>query len=1805
MGEIDVTTIGLTTTFATTTEASLVVTAISCKSFAGNAGQSCSSLPGIIDLNRILKTDNNLNACAYSLLQYACADVEAVKPETIVSILKCYITNPDAVITQDALSLFISKIPLDTLKVVLNEIGAQVQASNITPSAKGYVLNAVWESLRSSSSQLAPGFLASWFQERLYPFLPAINVDILDCMTQLPLTCDGFEAVVEALDMVYVNFDNHTRQEIGNWISRFIRANSCRKSSVSEWITTYFRRFKNDVNYVVYQTAWHDIDLSSALDVATSFQVADYVIGSNAFSSVQSSSAIIEFLNKKDIFYIVDFLDSFSQLSGSSSASYQQDVLFSLLQITLFKLNKTDELECKPWLDEIFQVKIKFLLRAINESALQLIPNVDCNDFHNIFGGVDLVYDDLSAESRLAVFKFKQEFLKKEVLKAGSGCTYGLSNQQWLKASFGPFISYLTYSEILYLNPSFDGFDALSLLTVNQTLELIIHSKFLVTVESYAELEFRVAAFVEYIRIKGFVELREFLIQFRSLLIQYNIVSIANERVSCSLFEVIWEILISQYPQFTLDDWHKWFNEYLPIFLPCIKKKHLDGLSIGVVKDCARLQTVVQGFDSSFDYLSVSTKNDITLWISDFLRVTQCNSSDWLNINFRRFKTFVNISVIIEINKEFDLLESLEEFSASQIGEIVVYEESARTNVEVIESIFDVLVNVSAEKVEENLGFFWDRLNVVYAETITFTEEVKYTMLERTTVELQESYLSFTAEKYTLWFEERLELVISTINYSILSQIPLEIGCSQFKAVVTSVNKKYDDVVEGNKEGIFDYFQSYLKKGTCKYEQETSKTFILNFLASFSYFASFEEIITYNAKFDIFEEGVFSILTETQIGDAMVVANIFQSVESSTKLFAFFKTISYEKVDACFIQFTKKAIEKNIEIENVEVGRYLLSSYLTIVQSQIRTYTDVQLVQLFQTRLFLLIRFFTRETISLIVVQNCNSLVAVVNQLDKSFNALSPETIQIIADWIISILKNANFNGCQVDSQITWVEITFKRFFKFVKLDDIVLVYQRFDPLQVIGSTSISQKADYIVRFNALNNVTIIETVLETLKGETSTVSVSTIIEFLESFNIAYGELSIQSMSVEVRETVMTFLFTYWTSNFNLLKDEEIRKFEVLFKYFLAGIKIETVKLISLEMNCNYFQITFQAFSSVFDFLPEGVRKALFDIIIAYLNRHSGGSSGQVCGTLYSNSKTYLTSIYFKFVYYASFYELEAFYDKFNAYEVLDLFSGTQLGNLLINSSAIREQKKAVQILVELDKRGATEVIAFIGEVSKVAEEKGITSLPDANIESLILDTVLTKIPENNYIAYFETQLKILLASISVDKIKDLPTDVDCDSQASAVRGFGNVFDRLSEEKRVAVHEHIKKFLTAKKDSQGNSCHSDTSSAEWIVNNYGEFREYATLEEFQQLNANFSVVSALSECTGSQIADFVISSGGLNSEETITTVFENLESTVEVYAFYEKLNEVAATELRESLQVELILENTFEIISTDFKVFKEEQWVEWFQVVLQNVLFAVKETELQTIPLPLPCNSYQQIVKGFENVFENMKEQTKEIVYEKFIKKQFESAPTLAGVICGDKSQRTQEWIDINFGSFSQFALFTDILKWNQNFAVTEVISTLSVEQLAEVALQPETISNEEVACQIVGRLQQFAINDVYLFLDQFNSLFIKLNISDLPSEVIRLKFLSASIELIENDLSTYSASNWETLFSTRLRPFLKSINSELLDVLLSKMKVNDYPILIKYLDEVYDSLSPDTRESMYGSLRRYLTRESENTGMLKTLSVL
>ncbi|KAM4632462.1 uncharacterized protein O3C94_018980 [Discoglossus pictus] len=1828
-----------------------------CQSYAVNAEDFCSPLTAIPDLNITLANAlNDKDACtSHTLQEYACAEVDSASIDTLVSILKCFATNTNASVTPEAFNLLISKLNIETLQGVLDRFTTQrlqqalrmiayqacflssgifyicmfpsycatskdearesmvsagiasislmgslclhidllmwVSISSLREDVKLYLLSAILGNINRGKALLSPGFLATWFQERLYPFLSAINSDILYCVSSLPFTCDGFQAIVQAFDVVPNNFAETTKTLIGNWISKYLQEHNCTKSSTTEFILSFYRGFRDFVSYEDYIKAWGDSNSSFPLDMLSSSQLAQYANLTNAFSSAETTSPILQYLWKKDLTYTVSFLDSLSQTS--TSASYDSSVRFSLLETILAKLNSTDAELCKPNINKIFQVKIKFLLVAVNETILnQLSTNMDCSTFRDIFIAVDKA--NLSMDNQLAIFNYRLKYLTEEIKKSGGACSYGINSSVWLLNNIGASISYITFADIIKLNPSFNGYEALDIVTLSQTLDLIINSSILLEETQYSETQ--IIALTTSLKSKGFTYLHGFLIEFRKMLLQYNIVIIKNIRLRCLMLESIWEVLNSQFSVFSTNDWFAWFNEYLPVFLPCITREQLDILSVSVNASCSNFQVIVKGLDIVFDHMNQSTKVEVAKWIGDFLQTIKCDSAEWLKANFQRFSTVVEISTLIDINPDFKPLDILDQLETTQLGQLAVFSQAAQSSIVVVEKIFDVVKNVSSEKIVSNLGSFWDGLNNAYEK---LTEGTTVTGL-------------YLCETMQTSFDRKI-----SNNLRVTRPVPKgpysTVGPSELPLLhqVLALRGKYEVTAEENRNNVFKFFNSYqehAKENKQCANTVSSALWIDTYYGEYFNMLSYEQIIFYYPQFNAYEKGVLSMMSYTQIGDMIVKSQTMDNYEECTKLFSYLKTINVTDVDIIIEQFTKAAIKSNKTITNVNVGKYVLENYLNIVSDHIKAYTEVQLVELFQKRITLLIKFVTPQSLNLIAVQSCKSLGIVVAQLNNVFTDLSVDARKAIADWILSILKQPQLNGCQntTQSQSEWIQTLWLDFIQYAQYLDVISVYPTYNLKIKINCVQLFQTvlkpsdlAELLTKIDIPPNEKMLTAIFSSINPTNITEYVYAIDEAGEKANLSNSQLT------SVKSTLLSAVLTKISTS---ISSYDTQAWKILFAYSLVPLlpyfNQSLLQLLPVDIDCASYQEIVKGFSNAYTTLPTQIKDDFYtEFIKRYLTQQLS-STGSACLLGTTSSEEWIKLNFGEFSTSATISELIIFYPNLNITIPPGVLNPSEVAELLTNPDILVNEKLITVIFSSI---GPENITDYVNAIDAAAEKANLSYTQVTSVKEILLVVVFTKI-STSFSSYdtqawkilFEYSLVPLLPYFNQSLLQLLPVDIDCASYQEIVKGFSNAYTTLPTQIKDDFYtEFIKRYLTQQLSSTGSACLlGTTSSEEWIKLNFGEFSTSATISELIIFYPNLNITIPPGVLNPSEVAELLTNPDILVNEKLITVIFSSIgpENITEYVNAIDAAAEKANLSYTQVTSVkEILLVVVFTKISTSFSSYDTQAWKILFEYSLVPLLPYFNQSLLQLLPVDIDCASYQEIVKGFSNAYTTLPTQIKDDFYTEFIKRYLTQQLSSTGSACLLGTTSSEEWIKLNFGEFSTSATISELIIFYPNLNITIPPGVLNPSEVAELLTNPDILVNEKLITVIFSSIGPENITD---YVNAIDAAAEKANLSYTQVTSVKEILLVVVFTKISTSFSSYDTQAWKILFEYSLVPLLPYFNQSLLQLLPVDIDCASYQEIVKGFSNAYTTLPTQIKDDFYTEfIKRYLTQQLSSTG--------
>ncbi|XP_048351590.1 uncharacterized protein LOC125432197 [Sphaerodactylus townsendi] len=1396
-----------------------------CRSFPISSDY-CSFVPSA-NLNSTLE-DSEI--CNFTLPQYACGLVSNLTSSQLSTILRCHTTDAKAQLDQESFLRLFGLVDQGTLQSALSEITSKIPQDLIPETSKAFMLNAVWEKLKTDPRVQNAGFLSAWLQELLYPYLTGISTNVLDCLTQLPITCDGFAVVIQALDSRSLEMDNSTRQTVVSWIGRFLAKHACQKSTPQEWILNNWRRFLRFVSYGDLLKAWGASDGSAflteaeggALEYMTPSQVAEMTATAGVLSNVNLTRVVTRVLLGKDARYLEAFLGQLVAFPLNP----EREASRLMLETVLRKVNQSFPDLCSPSLKDLFQMKLKAFLPDMDAEMLELIPTqIGCADFQDIYEGISHVDSELDLDTKKALFKSRLAFLTRQLEKEGTACTFAVSNsKEWLQKNFGSSSPFANYGDFRRLYPAFEGYEVLDLLTATQMASLVIYSGIL-TDSTRLSAETEARKVMETLQGRAISELQTFLLEVRVLAEQGNIV----EKVRSVMLQGIWQILKAHFDSMAVTDFEPWFSGALTPFLPSVTTEQLRALPSP--SNCTQLQTVAKGLDYAFGPMSAETRIGAAQWIVQEFKKQGCQTTgSWMTLNFLRFKSLVNLTDLMEMDQNFSGMAHLQDLSAVQLAQLTLTEEVFGSVVNV-KLVFDRLAQLSTR---EDLEAYWDEFNRVYAEAnrryaesqtgrlrkrrslaeLNISLEVKQTLLSRTIQWLHRDLLTFTDADYKLWFEKRLAAVLPSVTADILQQIPVNLSCAAYKSVMAGIDVGFPEITKDRKREILNYIESFLNQkseitGPACAAQITTREWLLQFFRSFSTQVAYTKLVSYfRQPFDAYL--VLDLLTPSQIGDMIVHSQTLTSVPLATQLIAFFREYHLDSVQTILQEFTRAAVQhKMLVLPNPEVAQLLLTSYLSLASSQMETYTAADWNATFHGELRFLSAFINATTLSYIIPQDFESITTIIAELSKVHAQMTETSRRAIVLWIVQNSKDLKASGYQNKSVDERIQAVWGSFFLDATLEEVKSTNEDFRPASNLGSLNIGQLVEFVTASDALVNVTTMRTVLSSLENERSEIPLSQMQDFLTHFNLEIEQNKVD-IGEGVRLEILNTIFTHLKTHFRTFTHLDYSVWFSKMKFLLPSINKDVLQLIPLDLGFPSYTAIITGLDQASSEFSQETSHEVYTFMKKILEVQVN-ISGTAFPGAYKDSQSFLSGVFSRFARFAEYTDFITFYKDFNGYDVLPLLTTKQMSEMMVVTNAIQRELLAVQILVELEKRPLDELKVFTSELNVVMHQKGSSFLPDLQVSTLILEAVFKRLQFATFSAvqydlWFGTQLKSFLPALSLRLLHQIPLDVDCQSHQNLVNALDQVYTKFTMDQKEAIHKRILNYLEFYQQNQGATC---------------------------------------------------------------------------------------------------------------------------------------------------------------------------------------------------------------------------------------------------------------------------------------------------------------------------------------------------------------------------------------------------------------
>uniref|UniRef100_A0A096LZA9 Uncharacterized protein n=1 Tax=Poecilia formosa TaxID=48698 RepID=A0A096LZA9_POEFO len=305
---------------------------------------------------------------------------------------------------------------------------------------------------------------------------------------------------------------------------------------------------------------------------------------------------------------------------------------------------------------------------------------------------------------------------------------------------------------------------------------------------------------------------------------------------------------------------------------------------------------------------------------------------------------------------------------------------------------------------------------------------------------------------------------------------------------------------------------------------------------------------------------------------------------------------------------------------------------------------------------------------------------------------------------------------------------------------------------------------------------------------------------------------------------------------------------------------------------------------------------------------------------------------------------------------------------------------------------------------------------------------------------WFQVYLVPVMPSLRPAYLRVIPKDISCASYMAII-----VWLRSLVQQTLAADNSSAAFsCTTAMLKEHPACSTGLETdVEWIETNLGPFSQYTTYSDLKAFN--LSDVIILDSFSPTQLATFLLEPNILSNENVVIMIFRRLvfsASMANIESFFDTFVHGPAEQNQTTLSPRIrdtILNLTLTVLGPKLSMLNEEELKLWFQVYLPLFLPSVDSRSFEIIPRNITCSSYQEILKGFNNIFSQLSEGQVQLVFMfalDYLRGQFHR-----GIACVTSDNR--RWLEDNFGYFRFQASFMDFLSLKNDFRGQLVINIL------------------------------------------------------------------------------------------------------------------------------------------------------------------
>ncbi|XP_056392658.1 uncharacterized protein LOC130285326 [Hyla sarda] len=1396
--------------------------------------------------------------------------------------------------------------------------------------------------------------------------------------------------------------------------------------------------------------------------------------------------------------------------------------------------------------------------------------NASCAAFQELVKNLDSVFPNMTSANQSDLYPALTSFLRSRQNLSDSTCSQNVSSSEWIQQNFGRFAQFADFKDLVALNAKFNALDALSLLTLPQIATFSVDL-------GPANGSAAVTSIMG--KIQKASDAYDFLTYINAAAESKNI-SALYPTLAQALLNKTFEAIKSNVPAFTEANWTKLFQNELTLLLSQITPQVLSIVPQNI--SCELYQVIMKSLDPSFSQMvSGNQQNIYNSFIKPFLTKSgptcsqNSNSSNFLTQNIGKFSQFADYRDFVAFDRNFSALDVLPVLTIRQRVDYSLTlnassdpaaEASIVATLQNTNDLYEFLTYINTGIVSNNVS----SVNVALSQNL----------LNKTFETIKANISMFTKSDWTQLFQDKLSALLPQISFQQLNFIPLNITCDSYQVILQSLDLNFPNMSSEIQQSIFkSLIKPYMtqKDSTCSQNVSSSEWIQQNF-GRFTQFADFRDLVALNAKFNALD--ALSLLTLPQIATFSVdlgpangsaaVTSIMGKIQKASDAYDFLTYINMA------------AVSKNISALYPTLAQALLNKTFEAIKSNVPAFTEANWTKLFQNELTLLLSQITPQVLS-IVPQNisCELYQVIMKSLDPSFTQMVSGNQQNIYNSFIKPFLTKSGPTCDQNSNSSnFLTQNFGKFSQFADYRDFVAFDRNFSALDVLPVLTIRQRVDYSLTLNASSDPAAAASIVGTLQNTND------LYEFLTYLNTGIVSNNVSSVNLALSQNLLNKTFETIKANISMFtKSDWTQLFQDKLSALLPQISSQQLNLIPLNITCDSYQVILKSLDLNFPNMSSEIQQSIFKSLIKpYMTQKDSTCSQNV------SSSTWIQQNFGRFTQFADFRDLVALNAKFNALDALSLLTLPQIATFSVDLGSANGSAAVTSIMGKIQK--ASDAYDFLTYINAAAVSKNISALYPTLAQALLnktFEAIKSNIPaftEANWTKLFQNELTLLLSQITPQVLSIVPQNISCELYQVIMKSLDLPFTQMvSGNQQNIYNSFIKAFLT----KSGPTCAQNSNSSNFLAQNIGKFSQFADYRDFVAFDRNFSALDVLPVLTIRQRVDYSLTLNASSVPAVAVSIVGTLQNTNDLYEFLTYLNTGIVSNNVSSVNVALsqnLLNKTFEAIKANISIFTKSDWTQLFQDKLSALLPQISSQQISLIPLNITCDSYQVILKSLDLNFPNISSEIQQTIYKSLIKPYMTQK---VGSACS-QNVNSNVWIQQNFGRFVQFADFSDFAALNANFKPLDVLSLLTLPQIANYIVILGA-NNTATITSVLGTIQN--ANNMLTILDDINV--ISKNMSALQPPLAQA-LLNKTFQAIKPTVSTFTVNQWTQLFQNQLTLVLPQITPEVLSIVPQSINCSSYQAIIKGLDSSFNDMATGNQQSIYNSFIKPFLKKSGPT---------